>query len=489
MDIAHLLKQPEGKTLEFKENLNSPRGVLRAIVAFANTAGGTVIIGVEDKTKHVCGVESPHDLEEKLANLIDDSIDPQILPEIEVVPWRKLYLLVVQVFPSSARPHYLKQEGAEKGVYIRVGSTNRLADAIMQTELQRVKVEDSFDKQPISASSSEAIDFQVAAELFAPVKKLTQVDLESLDLVTKYQEKKVPTAGGLILFGKDRLKHFPDAWIQVGRFAGVTKTKIFDTQEITSYPILAIDEVMNFIKKHAMRGIEIPGTVSGLSSRFESFNASFSGSGSGPKTGSFSGSGSGPKISSLSRHTETWSLPLTAVREAIINAVVHADYAQRGAPIRLSIFDDRIEIENPGLLLFGLTVDEIKQGVSKLRNRVIGQVFHRLGLIERWGSGVRRIMDSCKELGFAEPLFEEIGTHFRVTIFTQSVTAPSLDEIEYAIIEVLKDRNGLSTKEISEKIGKSVRATRVRLNVLIEKGLIIIVGSGVNDPQRRYFLS
>src|SRR5262249_16314293 len=151
-------------------------------------------------------------------------------------------------------------------------------------------------------------------------------------------QKKVPTAGGMILFGKDRLKYFPDAWIQVGRFAGHTKTKIFDTQQITSYPILAIDEVMNFVKKHAMHGIEISGI----------------------------------------RHVETWNLPLIAIREAIINAVVHADYAQQGAPIRLAIFDDRIEIENPGLLLFGLTVEEIKQGVSKLRNRVLGQVFYRL---------------------------------------------------------------------------------------------------------------
>jgi ATP-dependent DNA helicase RecG len=473
MDIAHLLKQPEGKTLEFKENLSSPRGVLRAIVAFANTAGGTVIIGVEDKSKHVCGVEGPHALEEKLANLIDDNIAPQILPEIEVVPWRNLYLLVVQVFPSSVRPHYVKQDGPEKGVYIRVGSTNRLADSIMQTELRRVKIEDSFDKQPISTLSLEAIDFRVASELFTPVRKLAQVDLESLDLVTTYQEKKVPTVGGLILFGTDRLKYFPDAWIQVGRFSGVTKTKIFDTQEITSYPILAIDEVMNFIKKHAMHGIAIPGA----------------GYGGGSGSGAGFGDGAGYGGRSLSRHAETWSLPLTAVREAIINAVVHADYAQQGAPIRLSIFDDRIEIENPGLLLFGLTVDEIKRGVSKLRNRVIGQVFYRLGLIERWGSGIRRIIDSCREAGFAEPLFEEIGTHFRVTLFTQSISDPFLDEIEYAIIRVLTDKNGASTKEISEKIGRSVRATRTRLNVLIEKGLVIAVGSGVNDPQRKYFLS
>jgi len=447
MDITKLLKDSEGKTLEFKQDLSSPMGVLRTMVAFANTAGGTILIGVEDKTKHICGIKNPLMVEEKLANLINDHIMPQLLPEIEVIPWRNGYLLAVQIFPSSTRPHYLKQQGIEKGTYIRVGSTNRLVDKTMLSELQRVKIEDSFDKQPLAELNSEAIDFRVVSELFASVRKLNKEDLESLDLMTTCQRRKVPTFGGMILFGRDRHKYFPDAWIQVGRFVGINKTKIFDTQEITSYPIIAISEVMDFIKKHAMHGIEIKGM----------------------------------------QHTETWSMPLTAIREAIVNAVVHADYSQRGSPIRLAIFDNRIEIENPGLLLFGLTIDEIKRGVSKLRNRVIGQVFYRLGLIERWGSGIKRIIDSCLEAGFDEPLFEEIGTHFRVTIFTQTVQKSQLNETDQAIIDVLKKANGLSTKEIAAVINKSQRLTRTRLITLIEKGLVIEIGKGINDPKRKYF--
>ena len=447
MDIVDLLKKPEGKTLEFKQDLSSPLGVLRTIVAFANTAGGTIIIGIEDKEKYVCGVHDPLALEEKLVNLTTDCIVPQLLPEIEVVPWRNTYLLVVQIFPSSVKPHFLKKQGSEKGTYIRVGSSNRLADKITLVELQRVKFEDSFDKQAMLDLNSKAIDFRVASELFAPVKKLSKTDLDSMDLVTTYQQKKVPTAGGMILFGKGRLKYFPDAWIQVGRFAGVTKTHIVDTQEITVYPILAIDEVIAFVKKHAMHGIEIKGA----------------------------------------RHTETWNLPLTAIREAVINAIVHVDYAQQGSPIRLAIFDDRIEVENPGLLLFGLTIEEIKRGVSKLRNRVIGQVFYRLGLIERWGSGIRRIIDSCLEAGFPEPIFEEIGTHFRVTVLTQAIKESSIDAVEQAILEALKSSNGLSTKEVAEAIDKSQRATRTRLINLIKKGLVIEISLGVNDPGRKYF--
>ena len=449
MDIIESLQKPEGKTLEFKRDLSSPDSILRTLIAFANTAGGRLIIGVEDQSKHVSGIMDPFKMEEKLANLVSDSIAPQLLPDISVIPWRSTYLLIANIFPSQAKPHYLKKFGLEKGAYIRVGSTNRLADQTMIAELQRIKTEDPYDKQPIPTLDSEALDFQVAAELFAPVKALTRGDLTSLDLITLYQDKKVPTIAGVILFGKERLKFFPDAWIQVGRFSGTTKTTIRDTQEIKTYPILAIDEALNFVKKHAEMGIEIQGA----------------------------------------RNTKKWSLPLGAVREALINAVVHADYSQQGAPIRLAIFDDRIEIENPGLLLPTLTIDEIKRGISKLRNRAIGQVFHRLGLIERWGSGIGRIIDLCKERGFAEPIFEEIGSHFRVTIFTQIVHIPNLDNVEQEILAILKDhKDGLSTNDIAAMMQKSVRTLRSRLSKLVEKEIVIALGKSANDPKRKYYL-
>ena len=447
IDIEKLLKSTEGKTLEFKQNLSSPAGVLRTIIAFANTAGGTIILGVEDKSKKVCGIENPLEIEEKLANLIADCISPQIIPEVEVTLWRNTYLLVIQIFPSSVKPHYLKKLGVDKGTYIRVGSTNRLADNTMLSELQRVRIDDSFDKQAMTELNSEELDFRVASELFEPIKKLNKQDLLSMNITTKYQNKQVPTTGGEILFGRNRLQYFPDAWIQVGRFKGTTKTKIFDTQDIISYPILAIDSVMGFVQKHAMQTVEINEV----------------------------------------RNTKTWNVPMVAIREALINAVVHTDYSQQGSPIRVSIFDDRIEVENPGLLMFGLTVDDIKRGLSKLRNRVLGQVFYRLGLIERWGSGISRIIDSCIDAGFQEPQFEELGTHFRVTIFTEVVSKPLLDEVDQKIITLLKKSNGLTTKEVADKIKKSQRTARTRLLGLIEKGFVVELAKNINDPGRRYY--
>jgi predicted HTH transcriptional regulator len=173
----------EGKTLEFKRDLSSPEGALKTIVAFANTAGGTLVLGVEDPSRHVRGVRDPLDLEERLANLISDLIAPRLLPEIEILPWRRTQVLAVQVHPSPNRPHYLKRKGLEGGVFVRVGSTNRRADRELIEELGRFARGEAFDERPMPELDSEALDFRAASESFAPVRKLTRADLETLRLL------------------------------------------------------------------------------------------------------------------------------------------------------------------------------------------------------------------------------------------------------------------------------------------------------------------
>jgi predicted HTH transcriptional regulator len=265
--------------------------------------------------------------------------------------------------------------------------------------------------------------------------------------VTDHQGRKVPTVGGVLLFGRDRQRHFPDAWIQAGRFRGTDKSRILDRTEIRSHPMQAIEEAIVFVQKHGLHGAEI-GAV---------------------------------------RRRERWSLPPVAVREAVINAVAHADYAQRGAPLRIAIFGDRLEVENPGLLPFGLTVEDLPRGVSKLRNRVIGRVFHTLGLIEQWGSGVQRMTGACREAGLALPVFEEIGTRFQVTLFSARVSAPALDETDQAIVKALAGGKGLLTSEIAGAIHLTSRSTRTRLARLVAGGLVREVGTGPQDPKRRYY--
>ena len=446
MDLSDLLARNEGKTLEFKRDLSSPAPVLRTLVAFANTAGGTLLFGVEDATRDVIGVTDPLALAERLTNMASDSIEPRLVSEIEILPWRKKYLVGVEVYPSPSRPHHIARDGQAGGIYVRVGSTNRRADDELIAEMRRSVRGESFDEQPVPELDSEALDFRVASESFAPVRKLRPKDLATLRLVTTHQGRTVPTVGGILLFGTDRERQFPDAWIQAGRFDGTDKSRIIDRTEIHSDPVHAVQDAITFVQKHAMFGAEI-GSV---------------------------------------KRTERWSVPPVALREAVINAVAHADYAQRGAPIRVSVFDDRVEVENPGLLPFGLTIDDLERGVSKLRNRVIGRVFHELGLIEQWGSGVQRMISACRDAGLAPPTFEELGHRFRVTLHTDSIDAPKLDVVDQAIVNAISESNGLTTAQISAVIALTPRTTRTRLAKLRDRGLIREIGSGPNDPTRRY---
>jgi len=167
--------------------------------------------------------------------------------------------------------------------------------------------------------------------------------------------------------------------------------------------------------------------------------------------------------------------------------VTHADYAQGGAPIRVSIFADRLEVENPGLLPLGLTIEDLHRGISKLRNRVIGRVFHALGLIEQWGSGVQRMDSACREAGLASPVFEEIATRFRVTIQAERIGKPTLADIDKAILDALADGEGRLTSEIAEVIDRTPRATRTRLARLVDRGLVRPLGTSPQDPKRKYF--
>ena len=116
MGLVGILKRPEGKTLEFKRDLSSPDGALKTIAAFADTAGGTLLIGVEDESRHVRGVPDALDLEERLANLVSDRIGPRLAPELEILPWRRTQVPALHVHPSPGRPHFLSREGPAGGV-------------------------------------------------------------------------------------------------------------------------------------------------------------------------------------------------------------------------------------------------------------------------------------------------------------------------------------------------------------------------------------
>ena len=350
------------------------------------------------------------------------------------------------VHPSGSRPHHIKADGPARGTYVRLGSTNREADAALIAELGRRTSTETFDEQPAPDLDSEAIDFAAASQSFADRRSLRRQDLEALGLVSRHQRRTVPTVGGLLLFGKERLSRYPDAWIQVGRFAGTDRTDLVDRANLTDYPVTALEQAVSFVERNTRLGMS---------------------------------------IGRLQRR-DAPAVPPAALREALVNAVVHADYAQRGAPIRVAIFDDRVEVENPGILLPGLTIEELRDGLSRVRNRVLARVFNELGLIEQWGTGVQRMIDACARTGLPEPEFAEVGLRFRVTLRMDPVGPATVDPTEKRILDYIVGGNGRSTAGIAKHVGLSTRATQHRLTALEQRGLIAVVGSGPRDPRRRW---
>lgn len=449
MDIKTIIARPEGKQLEFKRDLSGRRNVLRTLCAFANTAGGTLVFGVEDSGT-AAGIGDALAFEERLASIIHDGIAPCVVPEIDIVAWRGAQLVAVTVYPGPSRPYHVIALGPEAGAFVRVGSTNRAADAELRAELARVVRGESYDELTLPDLDADDIGMSAVADAFTSVRRIGAQEARALGMTARVGERIVPTVGGILLFGVDRLAVFPDAWLQAGRFRGVTKTRIADSADIVASLPDTVDQALAFVKRSMSLEMRVDET----------------------------------------RRSEHWQFPLVAVREAVINSVVHADYSQRGAPLRVAVYDDRLEIENPGLLVPGLTVDDVLSGVSRLRNRVIGRVFRELGLIEQWGSGIGRMVDACRDAGLPDPTFEEIGGRFRVTIFSEQAARPRLDDTDAAIVAAIGEvPDGLSTSQVAATIGRSGRTARTRLKELATLGIIVELGTSPNDPQRRYLLA
>lgn len=449
MILEEFLQKEEGKTLEFKRDISSPLKILNTVVAFANTAGGHIIIGVEDKTKTPIGIQAPHLVEEKLSATISDAIFPLLAPNIEILNWKGLSFVIVEVYPESNKPYYIQSKGERKSTYVRVGSTNRLADDFMIEALKRSHLPTMFDEGIILHSSLSDLDLELAKGAFESQRTISSRDLITLGILSSdNRNNKHLTYGGALLFGKDHKRFLPDAWIHAGAFQGIHKVTIVDSQKIELPFYKSIDEAIAFFRKHLNVSLIIDDV----------------------------------------KHREEWSIPRIALREALINAIVHCDYSLGGSPLSIAIFDDRIEIENPGMLPFGMTFEHLHQGISKIRNRVLARVFQELKIIEQWGSGIQRIKSACKEAGLREPLFEEIGYRFRVTLYREKSYKLQFSITEEKILKLLSHKEGLSTKDIADKIGLSTRQIRKYLNSLFEKGAIADVKRHNNDPERKYFL-
>ena len=286
------------------------------------------------------------------------------------------------------------------------------ADRELIAELSRSVEGIAFDELPMPELSVDDLDVGALENLFHDRRDLGERELHTLRLLTNEQGRQVPTKGAILLIGREREKHFPDAWVQCGRFIGRDKADIFDHIELHDPLPVAVESILLFLKKHALRGADF----------------------------------------SEVRRKDTWNIPLGILREVVINALVHADYSQKGAPIRVAFFDDRIEVENPGVLLPGLTFDDIRRGISKIRNHVIARIFRELNLIEQWGSGIPRIFREAEALGLSKLRIEEIGMRMRVTV-------PLLENIavQKATEQATEQVTEQATEQVTEQVTEQAR--------------------------------
>ena len=197
MNIKEILSQPEGRRLEFKAELPVHSDLAKIVVAFANDAGGDLYIGVADDPREVVGLDEDKlmTIEEKVSNIIFDCCYPAILPEIKFISVEDKHLIQVTVFRGSTPPYYLKEKGKLQGTFIRVGSTNRLADETLISELERRKRNISFDSEIIPDKPATELNIDSFKAIFKEKtgEEISEQTLKKLDLVKKVQGVEYPT--------------------------------------------------------------------------------------------------------------------------------------------------------------------------------------------------------------------------------------------------------------------------------------------------------
>lgn len=443
--MEEILARHEGKTLEFKENANSLLGIVKTVIAFANTAGGIIVVGIEDKTKKVIGLANPLEDETRIANSIMENIFPAIMPNIEIQSYREKALILIHV-PYIPRPYYLNVKSS-RIAYVRFGSTNREASEETLNTLKLLATNTSFDELICPKATQKDIDWNAVQKAFKK-KEITPQEAKNLGLLDA-NNPSCATNGGILLFGENRSKFFPDTVIRCVKFAGETNGHSLDHRTIDSPPIKAIDDAILFIERNTY----ISSTIGRI------------------------------------HRIDVPQFPPVAVREAVINAIVHADYNIIGPEIIIAIFKDRIEITNPGGLPYGLTLENALAGATRIRNRVMMRVFHKLKIIEKWGSGLRKIIAACVDAGLKAPLFQDMNTHFRVTLYSEAEDEVKFEGWRQVLIKALKSKKKIKAQEAAALWEITPRTARRRLTTLVNEGLVVKIGLSKKDPYGAYAIN
>ncbi len=261
VNLSEIVKQPEGRRIEFKKILPSSSDLAKTIISFANDAGGELFIGIADNPREIIGIPENRllALEEKISNIVHDSCEPVILPEISFLTIDNKHILRIIIYKGSNLPYHLKNNSVEQGTYIRVGSSCRLASPEIIAELERQKRQVSFDKELYYLKSSEQLNLKSFEEHFLTKsgERLTAEVLKKFELSQSEQGRNLPT-NALILLSDDQLKQqlFPYAKIECARFKGSVPGNFIDQKTIDGNICLQPEQAYQFVLRHISEGSE-----------------------------------------------------------------------------------------------------------------------------------------------------------------------------------------------------------------------------------------
>ncbi|WP_299061105.1 ATP-binding protein, partial [uncultured Actinomyces sp.] len=287
--------------------------------------------------------------------------------------------------------------GPEAGVYVRLGSSTRQADPALVAELERNAHGIAFENLPEPRAALSDLDLSTLAERRG--RSTDTDDLLALGLAARQGDQIIPTYAGILAACPDPTRFLPSAWFQCGRLRDPHGTDIFDQAEIHGPMPLAADEAVDFLLKHAYK-TAVFGEV---------------------------------------RRRDVYSIPIEPIREVIVNALVHASYAERSTPIRIGFYDNRVQVDSSGLLLPGMTIGTMRR-VSRLRNPALARIFREAGIMEQWGTGIQRVFEQVTQTSLPNPVIEEVVDRVRVTIRVPSHNPADVGEHVEALSQVTKSR-------------------------------------------------
>jgi ATP-dependent DNA helicase RecG len=435
----------ESSTLEFKQAIPQNEQIVKTAIGFCNQNGGRLVIGVADNGA-IIGIspEEAANAIESLSKAIYDASTPPILPLVYTQTINDKTLLVMEVSSGTNKPYYRKSEGLEKGTYVRLGSITLRATADLIEELKWQARGKYYDMMPVYGTTENDLDREKILEFVQSRKvgkkaKISQSLLNSYYLIIQEHAHTYATTAGILLFGKQPQHFFTEAMIICSHFKGIEGRDALASIDCTGTLFDQFERAFDFIVSRLSKSFTIEGT----------------------------------------RRKETLEIPEKAIREALLNMIVHRNYHQR-SPAKIAIYQNRIEFFSPGTFFGPLNSQNLKLGLSFIRNAAICKTFREAGYIEKMGSGFITIFKAYEEGNLKSPSVIE-GEGFVKCILPREPLSggklATVDELQ-PILTLFDMGTEITISDVTKHLGLSRTTAGRRLDTLFKLGKIKKTGKG-----------